>query len=149
MSADATPGDELQLARARALFELAPFIQEVGYQLRDLGPGWVETELVVESRHLQHDGFIHAGVQGTMADHTAGGAAFTVLGPGKVALTVEYKLNLLRPASGDRLRCRAEVVKPGRSITVAESKVFDRHGDEEHLAATATVTLAIVDDPNA
>ena len=64
----------------RDIFSEAGFISELGIQLRDLGPGWCETEMMVAPRHLQQNGFIHAGVQATMADHTAG--ANVLLGQG-------------------------------------------------------------------
>ncbi len=64
--------------------------------------------------------------------------------PGVAVLTVEYKLNLLRPARGERLKCRAQPVKIGRTISVVDASVVACVGDEEELVATATVTLAAV-----
>ena len=128
----------------RAIFERAPFIGDLGVALSDLGRGWCESVLRIAPRHLQQDGYIHAGVQATVADHTAGGAAGTVARPGDLVLTVEFKINLLRPALGDRLRCRATVLRQGKTITVAESEVFARKDAEEKLVAKAMVTLALV-----
>lgn len=127
-----------------AIFRNAPFIAGLGLTLKGMGPGWCESELAVRADHLQQDGFVHAGVQATLADHTAGGAARTLAGDGQMVLTVEFKINLLRPALGDRLRCRAQVIRPGRTIIVAESEVFARRDGEEKLAAKAMVTLALV-----
>ncbi len=130
--------------RVRAIFERAPFIGDLGVALSGLGPGWCESVLAIAPKHLQQDGYIHAGVQATVADHTAGGAAGTVARPGDLVLTVEFKINLLRPAIGDRLRCRATVLRQGKTITVAESEVFARKDAEEKLVAKAMVTLALV-----
>ncbi len=127
----------------REIFNRASFIRELGVVLSDLGPGWCESVLPVAPRHLQQDGYIHAGVQATVADHTAGGAAGTLARPGELVLTVEFKINLLRPALGDRLRCRATVLRQGRTITVAESEVFARKDGVEKLVAKAMVTLAL------
>ncbi len=127
-----------------AIFNRAPFIGDLGLSLSDLGPGWCESVLAVAPKHLQQDGYVHAGVQATVADHTAGGAAGTVARPGDLVLSVEFKINLLRPALGDRLRCRATVLRQGKTITVAESEVFARKDGEEKLVAKATVTLALV-----
>lgn len=128
----------------RAIFDRAPFIGDLGVTLSDMGPGWCESVLAVAPRHLQQDGYIHAGVQATLADHTAGGAAGTMAGPGDLVLTIEFKINLLRPALGDRLRCRATVLRPGKTITVAESEVFASKDGDEKLVAKAMVTLALV-----
>ncbi len=126
------------------IFSRAPFIGDLGVKLSGLGPGWCESVLAVAPKHLQQDGYVHAGVQATVADHTAGGAAGTVARPGDLVLSVEFKINLLRPALGDRLRCRATVLRQGKTITVAESEVFARKDGEEKLVAKATVTLAHV-----
>ena len=100
--------------------------------------------LDVAPRHLQQDRFIHAGVAATMGDHTAGGAAGTLVKPEETVLTVEFKINLLRPAVGQRLRCRAEVLRQGRTLSVVESAVFAQDGAAEALVAKLMVTLAVV-----
>lgn len=87
---------------------------------------------------------MHAGVQATVADHTAGCAGLTLLAAEELILSVEFKINLLRPAQGSSLRCRAEVLKPGRTLVVAESSVYAGGPQEEVLTAKATVTLAVV-----
>jgi uncharacterized protein (TIGR00369 family) len=129
---------------ARAIFEKAPFAADLGIVLSDLGPGWCETVLTVAPKHRQQDGYVHAGVQATMADHTAGGAAGTLVRAGELVLTAEYKINFLRPAVGERLRCRATVLKPGRTLIVAESEVYSVRDGEEKMVAKAMVTLAPV-----
>lgn len=138
------PRNPLFAENARAIFESAPFIREVGYELVSLVPGRAETGLIIEKKHKQQNNFVHAGVVATMADHTAGGAAGTLVAAGEIVLTVEYKINLLRPAVGERLRCVAEVIKNGRTIIVADSFVYTRKGKRETLVARATVTLAVV-----
>jgi uncharacterized protein (TIGR00369 family) len=128
----------------RRIFESAPFLDNLGLKLSDLGPGWCESTLEVLSKHLQQDGYIHAGVQATMADHTAGGSGGTLIRHDQTVLTIEFKINLLRPALGDRLRCRATVLRAGKTIIVSESEVYAVADGEEKLAAKATVTLAVV-----
>lgn len=130
--------------RIADIFASAQFIQEVGYQLRDCGPGWCETELLVQPRHWQQDGFVHAGVQATMADHTAGAAAGTLMGVEELVLTVEFKINLLRTAVADQLFCRADVLRPGQTLTVVESSVYAVRAGQQKLVSKAMVTLAIV-----
>lgn len=129
--------------RIAAIFASAPFIQDVGYRLRGCGPGWCETELAVQPRHAQQDGFVHAGVQATMADHTAGAAAATLMAADQMVLTVEFKLNLLRTAVCNHLFCRADVLRPGRQIVVAESAVYAVAQAQQKLVAKAMVTLML------
>jgi uncharacterized protein (TIGR00369 family) len=82
-----------------------------------------------------------------MVDHTAGASAWTLAPPGTAVVTVEFKVNLLRPASGARLVCRAEVIKPGRTLTVVEARVHSHTDTEAKLCAIATLTLAAVPAP--
>ncbi len=125
-------------------FDDARFIGFVGIALVDVGPGWSETKLDLRDDHMQQDGVAHAGVLATLADHSAGAAATTVVGPDQRVLTAEFKINFLRPATGPLLVCRAEVIKPGRTLIVAESEVFSVRVERRSLVAKAMVTLAVV-----
>ncbi len=126
------------------IFTSAPFAAELGLRLEAVGPGTCTSVLPLERRHLQQDGFVHAGVQATMADHTAGGAAATLLRRGQYVLSAEFKINLLRAAKGDRLICRARVLKAGVQLTVAESEVYCEASGAERLVSKATITLAVI-----
>ncbi len=130
--------------KARAIFSRAAFAGDLGIRLEDVGPGWCESVLEVAPKHMQQDGFVHAGVQATIADHTAGGAAGTLAADEDLVLSVEFKINFLRPALGERLRCRATVLRHGRMLTVAESEVFAEQDGNRKLVAKAMVTLALV-----
>jgi len=129
---------------ARRVFDEAPFVSDLGVVLDRIAPGECETSLRLERRHLQQDGFAHAGVLATLADHTAGAAAATLVGPSEYVLSVEFKINLLRPAHGERLRCRATVLKPGSRIDVVESELWAEDHGESKLVAKAMVTLAVL-----
>jgi len=130
--------------RIGRIFALAPFVGDLGIEFVDAGPGWCETALAVAPRHLQHSGVVHAGVISTLADHTAGAAAQTRCGEGELIVTAEFKINLLRPGQGERLDCRAQVLKAGRSLHVVESEVFGRRGAERVLVAKFNATMAVV-----
>lgn len=125
-------------------FGEAAFLNEIGITLVDCGPGWCESILRIGPRHLQHTGVIHAGVQTTIADHTAGGAAMTVTPAEGFILTVEFKMHLLRPGIGESLRCRAQVLKPGKAFHVVESEVHAVSGDREVLISKFSGTMAVV-----
>lgn len=127
---------------ATAIIRKSRFAMDIGMVLDDLGPGWCETHIDIAPKHLQQDGFVHAGVQATLADHTAGGATGTLVPEGYLVLSAEFKINFLRPAVGERIRCRATVLKSGRTLSVAESEVFAVRDGKEKLVAKATVTLA-------
>ncbi len=131
-------------ATIEALFQQAPFIQSLGCRIIEMTPGSVSTEVPVHAHHLQHNGFVHAGAQATLADHTSGAAAATLMAAGCNVLTIEFKISLLAPARGDRLICRAEVLKPGRSVSFVEARVFAITGSEQKLVSHATVSLALV-----
>lgn len=125
-------------------FRQANFLVDVGIRLVDCGPGWCESVLELADRHRQHHGLVHAGVQATMADHTAGAAAMSVTPEGMVILTSEFKIHLLRPGKGDRLTCRAQVLKPGRMFHVVEAEVFVHDGGQRNLISKLSATMAMV-----
>jgi uncharacterized protein (TIGR00369 family) len=135
--------DPNALERVRTLFSQAAFLHHVGIQLADVGPGWAETSLQVAPHHFQTEGFVHAGLQATMADHTAGAAAGTLASADQLILAVEFKINLLRPAIGERLTCRAEVLKAGKRLMVCDARVNAWRGSEQKLVATFTSTIAL------
>jgi uncharacterized protein (TIGR00369 family) len=120
------------------------FIKTCGFKLDALERGRARSSLKVTGGHSQQDNFVHAGVMATMADHTAGYAAFSVVPEDSRILTLEFKINFLRPAVGDRLICRAKVVKEGKNILVADSEVYSQLDGVEKLAAKALVTLVAV-----
>jgi uncharacterized protein (TIGR00369 family) len=141
-----TPRNPRYAERIRAIFDAAPFMRHLGVEVLRCEPGRCETRIPVQPWQLQQDGFVHAGVQASLADHTAGGAAGTLMAEDEGVLTVEFKITMLRPALGEELRCAAAVLRPGARITFVESEVFTRRGDEEKLTAKATVTLTFVPD---
>lgn len=120
------------------------FVKTCGFKLDLLERGRAKSSLKVTGAHSQQDDFVHAGVMATMADHTAGYAAFSVVPEKYRILTLEFKINFLRPAVGDLLICRAKVVKEGKNILVADSEVYSQLDGVEKLAAKALVTLMAV-----
>ena len=132
------------IAMLKELFRRAPFIADLGMELESLGAGECITSLTVEPRHLQQNGFVHAGVLAAMADHSAGAAAFTLVGKGSYVLTAEFKLSLLRAARGERLRCQSKVLKAGRRFSFAESEIYCDSLGEKQLVAKASATMVVV-----
>ncbi len=106
--------------------------------------GFFQSRVAIQDHHRQQDGFIHAGVMATMADHTAGYAGFSIVPEEFQILTIEFKINFLKPAHGESLVCRSKIIRGGKQILLAESEVFDVHEGEETLCAKAMVTLMAV-----
>ena len=131
--------------KAKALFERAKFIGDLGIEWVSEGPGVCESVLMIEPRHAQQNGYVHAGVISTMADHTAGSAAETLAPEGKTVLTAEFKINFLRAAQGERLECRAAVLKPGRMLIIVESEVYAVASQQRLLVAKGMFTVAVID----
>jgi len=137
--------DTVHSAETLRVFGQAPFIALLGLRLDYAANGQCTTSLTVTEKHLQHDGFVHAGVQATVADHSAGTAASTLLQPGQIVLTAEFKINFLRPARGDILSCVSKVLKAGSTLIVVESEIYCGNADQRHLTAKAMLTLAVVE----
>jgi uncharacterized protein (TIGR00369 family) len=125
-------------------FDGAPFVRDVGLRFVACGRGWCEASLDLQPRHFQHTGVVHAGVITTLADHCAGGAAQLMCGPGEYVVTLEFKVNLLRPAVGERLSCRADVLKPGKSFHVVEAQVWAHRAESKMLVAKLNATMAVM-----
>ena len=116
-----------------------------GIEVTHIAQGRFESELRVRPDHAQREGFVHAGVLATMADHTAGYAAYTVVPEEITILTIELKINYFKPVVGDRVVCRSRVIHQGRRVLVAESELFSCRETEEKMVSKATVTLMAVD----
>jgi uncharacterized protein (TIGR00369 family) len=103
-----------------------------------------ETCLKVLNEHRQQDGFVHAGVIATMADHTSGYASFTTVSEKFRILTVEFKINYFKPATGPLIICRSKVINNGKKIKVAESEVFSVSNGIEKLVSKGMFTQIAV-----
>ncbi|MBI9087765.1 MAG: PaaI family thioesterase [Desulfobacterium sp.] len=120
------------------------FIRHCGFKADQVAHGKFRASLVLKDHHRQQDGFVHAGVMATMADHTAGYAAFTVVDPTFQILSIEFKINFFKPAFGRGLECRSTVIRAGRKVIVAESEVYDLGEENRGMTAKAMVTLMAV-----
>lgn len=130
--------------RTLAAFAQQPWAEHMGMQAGDLGPGWFEIHLPLQAFHRQHDGIVHGGVLATLADTAVALAAYTLAAEGQRIVTIEFKINFLRPAQGERLLCRGTVLRPGRTVTVSEAEIFTVVGGAQTPAAKALATIAIL-----
>lgn len=115
----------------------------IGATLTRVEPGVVEITLPYRADLTQQDGYVHAGIVTTIADSACGYAAYSLMPPESDVLAVEFKVNLLRPAKGETFLARAEVIKPGRTLTVVRADVFAITGaaDARQLVATMQGTM--------
>ena len=114
----------------------------IGGELTLVEPGVIEISLTYRPDLTQQNGFVHAGIVTTIADSACGYAAYSLMPPESDVLAVEFKVNLLRPAKGERFVARAEVIKPGRTLTVVRADVVAIAGGEDRqLVATMLGTM--------
>jgi len=135
------------------MFHKAGFLRWLGVELITLSDGICEARLPIRDEFLQQDGFVHAGIITTLADHCAGGAVGCKLNADQKVLSIEFKTNFLRAAKSKELFCRSTPLKVGRTIAVAESSIYStlaemhaemQKGDVDALIAKSTVTLAVL-----
>ncbi len=125
-------------ARQRAMTTL-------GIEMLRVEAGAIELAMGYDAAYTQQHGFVHAGIIAAALDSACGYAAFSLMPADAAVLTVEFKINLLAPAKGERFVFRANVVKPGRTLTICEARAFALdEGGAERLVATMTGTLMAV-----
>lgn len=138
------PPDPDFAARVRASFARQAAMALIGAELAAIEPGSVTIELPVRADLTQQHGFVHGGIVGMIADSVGGYAAFTLMPADASVLTVEYKINLLAPAQGERLIAHGRVLKSGRTLSVARADVYARAAGRETLIATMQQTLIVM-----
>ena len=140
------PKDPSYRARVEGSFDRQTVMRTLGIELTDLAPGRIVLTMPFRAEYCQQHGFVHAGIVTTALDSACGYAAFSLMPPDAAVLTVEFKTNLLAPAQGERFTFHAEVVKPGRTLTVCEARAYAESRGSEKLIATMTGTLMAVFD---
>jgi len=138
------PADPAFAARVRDSFARQAAMRLIGAMLTEVVPGRVCIELPVRDDLTQQHKFVHGGIVGMIGDSAGGYAAFTLMPADASVLTVEYKINMLAPATGDRLVARGTVLKPGRTLSVVRADVYGVTGTQERLIATLQQTLMVM-----
>jgi uncharacterized protein (TIGR00369 family) len=117
----------------------------IGAKLTRVEPGIIEITLPYRPDLAQQHGYLHAGIVTTIADSACGYAAYSLMAPKSEVLSVEFKVNLLRPAKGETFLAVAEVVKAGKTLTVVRADVFGMdHEDRRELIATMLGTMICI-----
>ena len=135
------PRDAEFESRIRKSFSEQRVMSLLAAELKAVEPGVVEIELATRDDLTQQDGFMHAGIVTTVLDSACGYAAYTLMPANSSVLSVEFKVNLLAPAKGDRIAVRAEVKRPGRTLTVCTADAFS----DGNICATMLATMICLD----
>jgi uncharacterized protein (TIGR00369 family) len=138
------PPDPEYAARVKSSFDRQGAMRLIGARIADLGPGYCAIELPFRRDLTQQHGYIHAGIVSAIADSAGGYAGFTLFPSDSSVLTVEYKLNLLAPAAGERLIAEAEVLKPGRTLAITRGEVYAETAGKRTLCAVMQQTLMVM-----
>ncbi|AOS81987.1 MULTISPECIES: PaaI family thioesterase [Hydrogenophaga] len=144
MSTNFQPQDPNFESRVRESFTRQAAMDTLGATLADVAPGRVVITLPWAAHLTQQHGFLHAGMVSTALDSACGYAGFSLMPADAAVLTIEFKINLLAPAQGEGFRMVGTVIKPGRTVTVAEGHAYALHQGKEKLVATMGCTLMAV-----
>ncbi|MBV6271353.1 PaaI family thioesterase [Alcaligenaceae bacterium CGII-47] len=132
--------------RTHASFARQRAMRLIQATLSNVAHGRAEIELPHWQGIEQQHGFVHGGVIGMIADSAAGYAAMTMVPEGDSVLTVEYKINILAPANGEKLIARGEVIRAGRTLIITKAEVFSIKDGQETLCALMQQTIMVVKD---
>lgn len=142
-----TPPDPDYVMRVRTSFGRQQAMTLLGAQMTEVQPGMTEIVLPFREDLTQQHGFVHAGVITAIADSACGYAALSLMPRDVGVLTVEFKVNLLSPAAGERFVARGQVVKPGRTIMVCTGEVVAQRADgAQQTVAMMQATMMVVRD---
>lgn len=131
-------------ARVRESFARQGAMDLVGAKLGEVRPGYCEIALLPRPEVSQQHGYVHAGILATLVDTAGGYAGYTLFPEDSSVLTVEFKLNLLAPAQGERIVAEGFVVKPGRTLVITRGEVHAERGGERVLVAMMQQTLIVM-----
>ena len=130
--------------RVRESFARQGLMTTLGAGITHVGPGEVDVELPFDERLTQQHGYLHAAVLTAALDSACGYAALTLMPADRAVLSVEFKVNLLAPAIGERFLARGRVIRSGRTLSVCRGDAVALTGEEERHVATMTATMMAV-----
>jgi uncharacterized protein (TIGR00369 family) len=119
-------------------------LSTLGVSIAGLSAGHVELDLPYRADLCQQNGYLHAGAVTALADSACGYAAASLMPDDRDVLTVEFKVNLLSPARGDRFRAVGDVVRAGRTLTVCSAEVVAWADDGDGNPSASLVRVALM-----
>lgn len=130
--------------KIKTSFAAQSMMQTLGGEILEIASGHVTLAAPILPGSKQQQGFGHAALTFALGDTAAGYAALSVMAEDMEVLTAEIKINLLAPASGNRLRAEGRVVKPGRRLVVVQSDVYAETDQGDRHIAILTGTMVPV-----
>jgi len=131
-------------ARVRDSFARQGAMRLIGATLADVRPGYCAIGLTPRPEVAQQHGYVHAGVVSALVDTAGGYAGYSLFPEDCSVLTVEFKLNLVAPAAGERLLAEGFVIKPGRTLAITRGEVHAEQGGRRVLVALMQQTLMVM-----
>jgi uncharacterized protein (TIGR00369 family) len=131
-------------ARVEQFLERQYFMKHIGFDLNVIEKGRAEGEMQIQTIHHQQRGLVHGGVIATIADITAGFAAYTMVPEDHHVVTGEIKVSYLNPGVGSKLRSVGWVLKSGRKLQFCEAEVYDIRREGEILIAKASASMVVI-----
>ena len=138
------PRFERYAERVRDSFDRQGAMALIGAHLVDVAPGYCAIALVPRAEVAQQHGYVHAGILSALVDTAGGYAGYTLFPEDSSVLTVEYKLNLLAPAEGERIVAEGFVVRPGRTLAITRGEIHAERGGNRTLVAIMQQTLMVM-----
>ena len=140
------PPDPRYAERCRASFARQQAMALIGARMASIEPGRCEIELPFRVDLTQQKGYLHGGIVGMIADTACGYAAYSLMPASSSLVTVEYKINIVAPGLGERFLARAEVLKPGRRLSITRGEVYAERDGAATLCALMQQTLMMLPD---
>jgi uncharacterized protein (TIGR00369 family) len=130
--------------KVRASFARQGLMTNIGARIVMVLPGEVDIEVAWREDITQQQGFVHGAVIAAIVDTACGYASFTLMPPGVEVLTVEFKINFMAPAVGDKMIARGRVTRAGKTLTVCTGDAYAVKDSKEKLVATMQATMMTV-----
>ena len=125
--------------RVRESFDKQGFLKLLGVELEHVEKGSVSLSCRKREDFLQQQGLIHAGVVTTIGDVACGYTALSMMPEGYEVLSVEFKVNMLRPPLAEKMVATGHIVKAGRKLIITEAEVVDDATGKMIAKMTATM----------
>ncbi len=139
--------DKNFVKKVRESFSAQTVMNFIGAEITRIEAGAVDIELLYRKDLTQQNGFIHAGIITTIADSACGYAAFSLMPKGADVLSVEFKVNLLSPAIGEKFVAEARVLRAGKTLTIVQGNVFAiKSGQRKHIAIMLATIMCLKND---